>query len=725
MASSIAEKALPDRLAWSDAGCNSSRLKLLAQRSRRPDHNRVFLDAKAVGEQRVARMRGLEGKLARLRAITEQVRNQDPELAEESEAAAPDGPAGGSEAAAAPAQALGRESIIMRRERPVLAIKENAPELEFKTAADSAVWKQRLINAASGLKLAIPAVGRIELQGGSVEWVGTGWLVRDDILVTNRHVAQQFVRRNGAGFTFRDGDGGQIVAAVDFLQEIGSDEARIFELVRPIHIEEEPGPDVAFFKVKPLSGNDKLSPHIKLASTVAPTNNAAVIGYPAYDSRIPDADLMEDIYGQVYNKKRFAPGGVTRVDDRRLFHNCTTLGGNSGSVVLDLDSGEALGLHFSGSFLVTNYAVRAEVVAELLDKAERGGGIPRSSPAAVRAEVPIPGGAGTQLHQVTIPLTVTVSVGDPVVAPRQSPARRPAAADPSTSDIAGEEGVAADYRGRRGYVPGFLGFEVPLPVVVRGRDDVLEFDFDGSTRTELRYEHFSTVMSVSRRMCIFSAVNIDGGLSRKTKRVGWKWDPRIPRERQIMNECYGSPPRFSRGHMTRREDPAWGQEEAAKRGNADSMHITNITPQMQAFNSPIWLGLEDYALQHARDDDMKISVFTGPYFTESDPVRYGVLIPTRFWKVIAFIHDDTRQLCTTGYEMDQLSTLPPEEEFVFGPFTSSQLGITTQVSIASIAERAGVDFGPLPDVDPFVAANEGRDGGATPCLATFEQIRFV
>ncbi|MFP3589080.1 DNA/RNA non-specific endonuclease, partial [Paraburkholderia sp. SIMBA_055] len=92
----------------------------------------------------------------------------------------------------------------------------------------------------------------------------------------------------------------------------------------------------------------------------------------------------------------------------------------------------------------------------------------------------------------------------------------------------------------------------------------------------------------------------------------------------------------------------------------------NATPQMQAFNAPIWLALEDYALQHAREDDMKISVFTGPYFDDEDPTRYSVRIPIGFWKVIAFIHDDTGQLCATGYEMSQEHSLPPEDEFVFG-----------------------------------------------------------
>ena len=56
---------------------------------------------------------------------------------------------------------------------------------------------------------------------------------------------------------------------------------------------------------------------------------------------------------------------------------------------------------------------------------------------------------------------------------------------------------------------------------------------------------YPIVMSRSRRMCFFSAVNIDGNLSKKSKRVTWKWDPRIPKAQQIMNECYGSAPKFS------------------------------------------------------------------------------------------------------------------------------------------------------------------------------------
>jgi len=69
---------------------------------------------------------------------------------------------------------------------------------------------------------------------------------------------------------------------------------------------------------------------------------------------------------------------VTRLEEALLWHNCTTLGGNSGSVVFDLNSGQALGLHFSGSFLVTNYAVRADVVKRLLADVRAGRAIRRA-----------------------------------------------------------------------------------------------------------------------------------------------------------------------------------------------------------------------------------------------------------------------------------------------------------------------------------------------------------
>jgi endonuclease G, mitochondrial len=486
-----------------------------------------------------------------------------------------------------------------------------------------------------------------------------------------------------------------------------------------------------------MSGNAKLAVPIKLADKIVETVNVATIGYPAYDSRIPEPDLMQRIYGKIYNKKRLAPGGVTRVDATHLWHNCTTLGGNSGSAVVDLDSGCALGLHFSGSFLTTNYAVRADVLKQLLANVRSGRPPHRPeksarSPMALNSDralgrattVTVPSG---RFETFSIPLTLNITVSlDFQSASRRYPDRGGPVGREAEDFVAETEAVAADYDNRTGYEPNFLGTKIEIPQVTRATADVLDFQVNGETETELRYEHYSVVMSRSRRMCFFSACNIDGNQSKKSGRVAWKWDPRIPKTQQIMKECYGSPPRFSRGHMTRREDPGWGTPIDAKRGNEDSMHVTNATPQMQAFNAPIWLALEDYALQHAREDAMKISVFTGPYFTTRDPTMYGVQIPLAFWKVIAFIHDETGKLCATGYEMNQETSLQPEEEFVFGAFKSPQLGIATQVPIRSIERQSGISFGKLSAVDPLDGVTESVPSEREPArLLALQQIRFL
>ncbi len=675
--------------------------------------------------------------LERLRRFNRLVRERDPGLDEAMrarEAAAERKPDVIQEAQGPTDLAL--ESIIMRTQRPVLAIKNNDTVVEFESAEDAATWKDRLTAAQPVLTQAIPAVGRIELTGSRFDWIGTGWLIKQSVLVTNRHVAEAFAMRKGQGFSFTVGaTGRRVEAAIDFLQELDHDDKLVFKLLRPLWIQPAPGPDVAFFEVDLASGSSLLAAPIPLATDVRQTVRAAVIGYPAYDSRIPDIDLMSSIYGDKYNKKRLAPGAVTAVQEKLILHDCTTLGGNSGSAVIDLDSGAALGLHFSGTFLTTNYAVRADVVSKLYAD-YRSGRVFNEAPRPTSAPVTFVASAAPRDPNdgvsVTIPLSVTVSLGEPFGPDSYAPAQRTkpiGPADDGSGDIAGDEARVEDYSDREGYQEDFLGAgaEVPLPEVEAHASDVLTYNNEGNEEFVLRYEHYSVVMSKKQRMCFFSAVNIDGNLSKKSARVGWKWDPRIPKTQQIMNECYGNPPKFSRGHMTRREDPGWGDAETAKRGNEDSMHVTNTTPQMQAFNAPIWLALEDYALQHAREDDMKISVFTGPYFTRNDPVRYGVKIPKSFWKIIAFIHDDTGRLCATGYEMSQAQSLPPAEEFVFGAFQSPQLGTAAQVSIASIQRKSGLRFGDLAAVDPLADDEEAIGGGDGEAgrLSSMEQIRFL
>ncbi|OQP38647.1 hypothetical protein A4H97_18165 [Niastella yeongjuensis] len=646
------------------------------------------------------------------------------------------------------------EAVILPVGRPVLTIFHNDAELTF-TDPESEIWRERLINARSTLAGVIPSVGRVEVANHPIyDWLGTGWLVDKNIIVTNRHVAEIFGKSTGFEFDFRlNATGQKMGSSIDLLQEDNNPAKALFKVQKILHIEPEPGPDIAFLLVDQTQG---ILPSELLLSTdtISADSNVAVIGYPAKDSRMPDVALMERLFGNVYDKKRLAPGKITGVQPARLLHDCSTLGGCSGGAVVDLGTGGIVGLHFAGRFMESNFAVPAKIVREVLSRVTKlpgsnGNGKlaaasngkpvkPNQSPASettvsktdLQAAPPTNNKQDNQCT-FTIPLQITVSIGQPsIVAQTQAPVNTASAAthvksaDEIDNDELIMEGRAEDFDDREGYKEDFLGdgFEVPLPEAnsERRKNDLLTYTNKGNEDHVLRYEHFSVSMSKARRMCIFSACNVDGRTATGgLDRVPWRLDPRIPKEAQIIKECYGAPPKFSRGHMTRREDPVWGNTTAKSLGNADSMTVTNVTPQMQTFNAPVWLALENYALQHARDDKMRISVFTGPILKSNDPVKFGVKVPVEFWKVIAFIHDETGELSATGYRMSQKDHLP-EEEFVFGEFETAQL------SIKKIENLTGLSFGFLSDHDPLNNANEAFEGVdiKDPPLTDVREIKF-
>lgn len=285
-----------------------------------------------------------------------------------------------------------------------------------------------------------------------------------------------------------------------------------------------------------------------------------------------------------------------------------------------------------------------------------------------------------------------------------------------------ERAMPQDYADRTGFDPDFLGTgpRVELPVKADEADLLTYEDLDGTTRSELRYMHFSVAMSVSRRLCLWSAVNIDGLTSVGGERPSWRIDPRISAEKQTLpNEdpdldVYGDSPRFARGHITRREDPIWGPDEAVRMlGNRDSMHYTNVAPQMQTFNGDIWLKLEDFALRNARKEDVRISVITGPMFTEHDPVHFGTRIPIEFWKVIAFVPEETGELSATAYTLSQQDDLISVRGF--DDFEGAE-----QKPLRTIEERTGLSFGALTDHD----ALHGDEALAQP-LRSLDEIRFT
>lgn len=271
------------------------------------------------------------------------------------------------------------------------------------------------------------------------------------------------------------------------------------------------------------------------------------------------------------------------------------------------------------------------------------------------------------------------------------------------------------YEDRAGYQPDAIGADalVPLPQLGEAaQGDVLTFAWKGTQTHVLDYTHFSTAVSRARRMPIFSACNIDGQRTQAIPRSNdWKYDPRIPQEYQILREVYGNEKNgyFSRGHMTRRQDPCWGSKKLAAQAEADTFHATNAAPQVQRFNGGLWGGIEDYILANTRRDRMRVNVMTGPVFADTDPVIHGVQVPVRFWKVVAFLHDDTGELTATAYLASQaraIDDLRPaaagpvvRPTFVFGDFENQQR------PLAAIEQLTGLAFGTLTDRDVLAGAS--------------------
>jgi endonuclease G len=485
-----------------------------------------------------------------------------------------------------------------------------------------------------------------------LSYAGTGWLIDKDIAVTNRHVASIFAELDwSGGFTFRRGAFAEdMESRLDYVrQRDDGGIKRRADVIGVLYIAGAREPDIAFLKVQT---HDELTPLELFTGRVEPGTPIAAIGYPAKDGGRNDPVLMNSLFGGVYDVKRFSPGLVTGHEDggKNLLADYTSLGGNSGSPVIRLGDGKAVGLHFAGRFREANYAIASDIIAAALARVKK-------------------------LVQVEAPL---------LEAPPSNP---------------------ATFAGRNGYDPKFLGegkFCVPLPSLGGWADDIAPVSDDATN--VLKYRHFSVIQSISRRLPLLTAVNIDGDRSFRLKREGeWRLDGRIAKDHQIGNELYSRNP-LDRGHMVRRRDPGWGNTRAeAEEGEMDTFHYTNSTPQHENLNQKEWVGLEDYILEAAETRGFKVSAFTGPVFREDDrrlkhqPGAQGIQIPEEFWKIVVIVNENTGALSATGYILSQGKMIRNllEAQFIYGEYK------TYQVQIARIEKETGLNFGALREFDPM------------------------
>lgn len=243
--------------------------------------------------------------------------------------------------------------------------------------------------------------------------------------------------------------------------------------------------------------------------------------------------------------------------------------------------------------------------------------------------------------------------------------------------------------GARGYDPGFLAAEAPLPRPTT-RGPVRELD----------YPRFTVLLDPRRRLARVTGVNVDGATLRDLPREGgWRLDDRIPASEQTGPDLYARND-LDRGHLVRRRDPGWGTRSEARAAMAATFVYPNAAPQASAFNQSkdLWLGLEDHLLEFAEATDQRISAFTAPVLSDDDPVYRGVGIPRRFWKIVAWADASIDgRLSAAGFVLDQSELLDVRE----GALTVAPLGgfRTFQVPIADIERLAGLDAEALVEAD--------------------------
>lgn len=315
---------------------------------------------------------------------------------------------------------------------------QSLPQGEFSHLIDDATIRARLEGA-------LASVGCILIPNDPrYPYAGTGFVVGPGLVMTNRHVARLFA--DGVGMkriAFLRGQTAQFTPGRE-VKSAGADPT--FEVRRVVMI--HPYWDMALLEI----------PDLPLpALSLAPIDPAeaprlvAVVGYPAFDPRNP-TDVQNHVFHKRFDVKRLAPAYVTGRRRVQSFenvvdagtHDASSLGGNSGSALIDVETGHVVGIHFAGIYLDANFAVPAIDLSADPRVVQAGARFTSTSPAPAPSlsrdaaarwrevegqEQAAPSLSVTQataqaaseggVYRVTIPIEITVRVSQ-VAAPGQS-----------------------------------------------------------------------------------------------------------------------------------------------------------------------------------------------------------------------------------------------------------------------------------------------------------------
>ncbi len=548
------------------------------------------------------------------------------------------------------------QAVVLFDIRPSLLVRGDSFELSAST-----VWRDRLIEAEPAIRKAIPSVGQVAIKDhphpriAELAHIGSAWMISENVAVTNRHVARTFGFQAGQDVRFWSDS---MSVRIDFHCDRGNGAVNGFHVARILEITQDAEADIAFLQ---FAASPDL-PEPVILDEHYEDEFIVTVGYPEWDPQIPP-EMVRHVLNDVYDAKRMAPGRIVDAGTESVFrHDASTLKGSSGSMVLSLETGHAVGLQISGGFSAENQAVTTARLKERLS--------------ALALTVQVPSAGNGEAYEI------------------------------------GSRQIAGEPEGPSGYDPAFLGVEssIPMPGL-----DCPQARTTSGLGTELAYNRFSIVMHETRRLAIAAACNIDGSrLKRIPRKGGFVIDRRLANEHQWDDGLYRHNP-YDRGQLIGRCCAAWGDRRTASRANDDTFFFTNTVPQHAQLNRRLWQGLEDHVLDHADAFELRASVFAGCVFDDADPVYRDAKLPRQFWKIVAFTraHDTARRIRACGFLMDQSHLMRNvQDSFAFGAFK------TYQLPIAEIAMRTGLDLGVLAGADVL---GDTRPAGPRP-ISQFSDI---
>jgi hypothetical protein len=254
------------------------------------------------------------------------------------------------------------EAIIEVTGRPALRYSNGIVQTPSSLLGENEHWNVLILTSRNKINRASASVGQIALINnmGYAQPIGTGWRTGADMIATNRHVVELFVSNFAQPRSSWKLDSVK-KPFVDFAVTDNAATAQRFDIAEIFYVAKEDEIDLAFLKLRPISSPLPAalvadwnidSPGRFISDEHGTVNRFEgreiyVVGHPYRKMR---SELVTTVFGVADGTKRWSPGLVKAIDDRTyvLEHDCSTLGGNSGSCVFTADENRVIGIHVGG-----------------------------------------------------------------------------------------------------------------------------------------------------------------------------------------------------------------------------------------------------------------------------------------------------------------------------------------------------------------------------------------